>query len=189
MTPVQHVAEVKRPRPVGYTDRAVDRYRHNRLVRAVAFALTLWLGLDYAAAGVCCQDDLMHGASESGWATNCPVSRSPTEPGRADTCFCCALVVGPVGIVVPQPIVEAALIPDVHPPDSTGNTTRPVPPAAAPLLDHRLCSLAPPYDGRRRPSGAPTRPYGTHGSRLLACQRTGATSLTSTIGGYECGRA
>ena len=120
MTPIQHVADMKRARPVGYTDRAVDRYRHNRLVRAVAFALMLWLGLDYAAAGVCCQDELMHGPSESGWAADCPVSRSPTGPGQAETCFCCALVVGPAGIVVPQPPVEAVLIPDVHPPDRPG---------------------------------------------------------------------
>jgi len=120
VTLVQHVAGVRRAGPVGYTHRAVAHSRHTRAVRAVAFALMLWLGLDYAAAGVCCQDELAPGATESGWATEGPGSESPTEPRQADTCFCCALVVGPAGIHIPLPQLEAALIPDVHPSDRPG---------------------------------------------------------------------
>jgi len=51
------MADGKRARPVSYTHRAVARYRHSRIVRAAAFALILWLGVDLAAKGGCCQDE------------------------------------------------------------------------------------------------------------------------------------
>ena len=120
MTSVLHVADAKRARPVGYTHRAVAHYRQTPVVRAVALALILWLGLDLAAKGVCCQDELMPDATASGWATNCPGSESPTDRSPADTCLCCALVVGPAGIHIPPPRQEAVLVPDVHPSDRPG---------------------------------------------------------------------
>ena len=120
MTPVRHVTEEKGARPVGYTHRAVAHYRHTRVVRAVAFALVVWLGLDHAAAGACCQDEQRTGATESGWAADSTRSEAPTEPAQADACFCCALVVGPAVVHIPPPHQEAVLIPDVHPSDRPG---------------------------------------------------------------------
>lgn len=119
MTSVEHVS-VKRASPVGYTHRAVAHYRRNFVVRAVAFFLTLWLGLDLAAAGSCCQDEPMHGATQSTWAADCTGSGSPTEPMRSDTCFCCALVVGPAVVHIAPPRQDAVVIPDVDLSDRPG---------------------------------------------------------------------
>ena len=111
---------VKRARPVGYTHRAVAHYRRSSVVRTVAFVLTLWLGLDLAAAGSCCQDESTPGATEGSWATDCTGSGSPTEPKQADTCFCCALVVGPAIVQIAPPRQVAVVIPDVRPSDRPG---------------------------------------------------------------------
>jgi hypothetical protein len=120
VTSVQHGSAVKWACPVGYTHRAVAHYRLNSVVRAVAFILSLWLGLDLAAAGSCCQDEPMHGATESSWVTDCTGSESPTEPTQADTCFCCALVVGPAVVQIPPPRQDALVIPDVDLSDRPG---------------------------------------------------------------------
>jgi hypothetical protein len=120
VTPAQHVTNAKRARPVGYTHRAVAHYRHTSVVRALAFALILWLGLDLATTGVCCQDERRPGAATSGWQADCRGSESQTDRSQADTCFCCALVVGPAGIHVPRPRQVAVVIPDVHPSDRSG---------------------------------------------------------------------
>ena len=119
MTSFWHIADGKRARPVSYTHRAVARYRHSRIVRAAAFALILWLGVDLAAKGGCCQDERLPDASASGWTTDCPVDSS-TEPGQADACFCCAHVVGPAALHVPPPRQAMVVIPDVHPSDRPG---------------------------------------------------------------------
>lgn len=111
---------VRRARPVGYTHRAVAHSRRTPVVRAVAFILTLWLGLDLAAAGSCCQDEPMHGATQSTWAADCTGSGSPIEPMRSDTCFCCALVVGPAVVHIAPPRQDAVVIPDVDLPDRPG---------------------------------------------------------------------
>jgi hypothetical protein len=102
VTSLGHTSEGKRARPVSYTHRAVAHFRRTRLVRAAAFALILWLGVDLAAKGVCCQDERMPDASASVWTADCPVDSS-TDPGQADACFCCAHVVGPAALHVPPP--------------------------------------------------------------------------------------
>lgn len=114
------MTEGKRARPVSYTHRAVTHCRRTPVVRAVAFTLILWLGLDLAAKGVCCQDELLPAATASSWVTNCPGSESPTDRSQVDTCLCCAHVVGPAVIHIPPPRREAVLIPDVHPSDRPG---------------------------------------------------------------------
>jgi hypothetical protein len=104
---------------VSYTHRSVAHHRHTRIARAAAFVLVLWLGVDLAAKGVCCQVERLPEASASGWTTDCPVDCS-TEPVQADACFCCAQVVGPSALHVHPPRQAAVAIPDVHPPDRPG---------------------------------------------------------------------
>jgi hypothetical protein len=119
VTSIHRPADGKQVRPVGYTHWAVAHCRHTRIVRAVALALILWLGLDLAATGVCCQDERLPGASASGLTTGCP-GDSSTAPSQADACFCCAHVVGPAALHVPPPRQAAVVIPDVHPSDRPG---------------------------------------------------------------------
>jgi hypothetical protein len=119
VTSRRHMPEGRPARPVSYTHWPVAQYRHTRIVRAAAFALILWLGVDLAAKGVCCQDGRVPDASASNWTTDCPVDCS-TEPVQADACFCCAHVVGPSALHVPPPRQAALVIPDVHPPGRPG---------------------------------------------------------------------
>lgn len=126
---------VKRAGPVGYTHRAVAHCRRRPLVRAVALALVLWLGLDLATAGACCDYETMGGPAErslamhstdgSAPAVACPDSGAPMNRERGDSCFCCALVVGPAPLLAPMPHLVAVAVADVHPADRPG--IRPVP--------------------------------------------------------------
>jgi hypothetical protein len=118
-------ASAKRAGPVSYTHRAVAHYRRRPFIRLLAFALMLWLGLDHAAAGVCCQREVLGGTAGSAWASDRSDSGAPSNSERGDTCFCCALVVGPAPVHVRTPHLEAVSVTDIHPPDRPG--IRPVP--------------------------------------------------------------
>ena len=104
---------------MSYTHRNVARYRYTRIARAAVFALILWLGVDLATKGVCCQNERLPDASASAWTTGLPVDSS-TEPSHADACFCCAHVVGPAALHLPPPRQATVVIPDVHPSDRPG---------------------------------------------------------------------
>lgn len=126
---------VRRAGPVGYTHRAVAHCRHRPIVRAVALALVLWLGLDLAAAGACCDYETVGGAvyqplaahwtDGSASAPTCPDSGAPVDRERGDGCFCCALVVGPAPVLALMPHLVAVAVADVRPADRPG--IRPVP--------------------------------------------------------------
>ncbi len=126
---------VKRAGPVGYTHRAVAHYRRRPIIRAVALALVLWLGLDLAASGACCDYEAetgpadhslaTHWTDESASAATCPGSGAPVNRERGDSCFCCALVVGPAPMLALMPHLVAVAVADVHPADRPG--IRPVP--------------------------------------------------------------
>lgn len=109
--------------------------RRRPIVRAVALVLVLWLGLDLGAAGACCDYETMGGPADHSLSThstgkNAPAathsdSGAPDNRERGDSCFCCALVVGPAAILALMPHPVAVAIPDVRPADSPG--VRPVP--------------------------------------------------------------
>ena len=113
------LSDGKRVRPVGYTHRVVAHCRRPHVVRAIAFVLMLWLGLDYATAGACCGAERPRGAAQGCWVADSRNS-APIEHQEADTCFCCALVVGPVVVHVPAPQQAVVLIPDFFVPDHPG---------------------------------------------------------------------
>lgn len=120
MTSLRYMADGSGHGPLRYTHGAVAHYRYPPVVRAVAFALILWLGLDLATTGVCCQDELRPGATANGWAADHHGSQAPTAPKQADTCFCCAHVVSPVAIAFLEPHLDAVSVPDVPPSDRPG---------------------------------------------------------------------
>ena len=126
---------VRRPGPVSYTHRAVPYRRRRPIVRAVALALVLWLGLDLAAAGECCGYETIggpadhvlatHSSDMSAQAATHSDSGAPVNRERGDTCFCCALVVGPAPMRALMPRLVAVAVADVNPADRPG--IRPVP--------------------------------------------------------------
>jgi hypothetical protein len=126
---------VRRPGPVGYTHRAVAHYRRRPIVRAVALALVLWLGLDLAAAGACCDDEAVAGRGDqshaalwtggSASAASHSDSDAPSDRERGDRCFCCALVVGPAPMLALMPHLVTVAVAGVHPADRPG--IRPIP--------------------------------------------------------------
>lgn len=121
--------------PVGYTHRAVAHCRRRPILRAVALALVLWLGLDLAEAGACCDYETVtgpadqslaaHWTDEGAPASTCPGSGAPVNRERGDSCFCCALVVGPAPMLALMPHLVAVAVADVRPADRAG--VRPVP--------------------------------------------------------------
>ena len=134
MTPSRS-SSVERAGPVGYTHPAVPHCRRRPIARAVALALVLWLGLDLAAAGECCGYETIggpadhvlatHSSDMSAQAATHSDSGAPVNRERGDSCFCCALVVGPAPVRALMPRLVAVAVADVHPADRPG--IRPVP--------------------------------------------------------------